>query len=278
MSKITAAAIQLNSQPDLDHNLEQVSYAIEKAAEQNAELVALPENFAFLGDEEEKQNQAEKISNAVERHLPEWAKKHGIYIIAGGYPVRAKSDKVYNRAAVIAPDGEIVASYNKIHLFDVAISDEETYRESDTVEAGKPEPVVCDLQFEQPGQQEKLNMKIGLSICYDLRFPELYRLLAGLGADIITVPSAFTRPTGKAHWEVLLRARAIENSCYIIAPAQTGRHGAKRKTYGHSMIIDPWGTVLANAGTDPGMAIAEIETGYLKEVRKKLPSLKHRVL
>jgi deaminated glutathione amidase len=278
MSKITAAAIQLNSQPDLDHNLEQVSIAIQKAAEQNAALVALPENFAFLGDEKEKQNQAEKISNAVERYIPEWAAKHGIYIIAGGYPVRAKSGKVYNRAVVVAPNGEMITRYDKIHLFDVAINDEETYRESDTVEAGKPDPVVCDLQFEQPDQKELLNLKIGLSICYDLRFPELYRSLADLGADIITLPAAFTLPTGEAHWEVLLRARAIENSCFIIAPAQTGRHGAKRKTYGHSMIIDPWGTVLADAGTEPGIAIAEIETGYLKEVRKKLPSLKHRVL
>ena len=278
MSKITAAAIQLNSQPDLDQNLEQAANAIQKAVEQNAVLVALPENFAFLGNEKEKQNQAENISSAVESYIPNWAKKHGIYIIAGGYPVRAKSGKVYNRAVVVAPGGEMIATYDKIHLFDVAINDEETYRESDTVEAGKPEPVVCDLRFEQPDQQEKLNLNLGLSICYDLRFPELYRSLANLGADIITVPSAFTRPTGEAHWEVLLRARAIENSCYIIAPAQTGRHGEKRKTHGHSMIIDPWGTVLADAGKEPGMAISEIETGSLQEVRRKLPSLKHRVL
>ncbi|TVP99454.1 MAG: carbon-nitrogen hydrolase family protein, partial [Balneolaceae bacterium] len=249
-----------------------VKTAVREAVSRGAEFLALPENFAFMGDEIEKHRQAEVIEEAVLKAIPELAKEYGITIMAGGYPVRAKSGKVYNRAIIVNSDGEIKGSYNKIHLFDVELSDDETYRESETVEAGEPEPVVSEIHINGG------NVQTGLSICYDIRFPELYRRLADLGAEIVCIPAAFTRPTGEAHWETLLRARAIENSCYVIAPAQTGVHGEKRKTHGHSMIIDPWGRILADAGTEPGMAIAAIDTAFIRDVRRKLPSLRHRVL
>ncbi len=275
MTKIIAAALQLNSQPDLESSMKQTFLSIKEAANNGANLVALPENFAFLGNEKEKQQQAEQISDSVMIQIPEWAKEFGVNILAGGFPVRAKSGKVYNRAILVDATGRIISRYDKIHLFDVSLSDEETYRESETVEAGMPEPVVSELAV---SDHQKSIVKIGLSICYDLRFPELYRALAEKGAEILMVPSAFTQPTGRAHWEVLLRARAVENTCFVVSPAQTGKHGPSRKTYGHSMIIDPWGQILANAGTNPGMAISEIDLNQIREIRGKLPSLSHRVL
>ena len=263
------SAIQLNSRPDLDHNMELAYKLVKKAANEDANLVALPENFAFMGDEKKRLEQAEEISKSVEKNLNEWAKKFELFILGGGYPVPAENSKVFNRATLINPKGETVAVYNKIHLFDVELTKKETYRESEMVQAGR-DIVVVDLpEFE---------IKAGLSICYDVRFPELYREMAKQGAHVLFVPAAFTRPTGKAHWETLLRARAIENSAFVVAPAQTGKLGKKRKTYGHAMIIDPWGKVLSNAGEKTGMASAELDIEILKEVRKKLPSIEHRVL
>lgn len=272
MPTFKVAAIQLNSQPDFRKSMDMVKHAIEEAFASNADVVALPENFAFMGDELEKHRLAERIEETVMKEIPALARHYGITIIAGGFPVRAENGKVYNRAIIFDRDGEITARYDKIHLFDVDLSQEETYRESDTVEPGDVTPVVCDI-YTGDGA-----VRAGLSICYDIRFPELYRQLSERGADLIFIPAAFTRPTGEAHWEILLRARAIENSCYVIAPAQTGSHGQKRKTHGHSMIIDPWGRVLADAGTSPGIALAEIDTGLIEDVRQKLPSLKHRIL
>jgi predicted amidohydrolase len=263
------SAIQLNSQPDFEQNLEMTYDLVKKAAGKGANLVALPENFAFMGDEQKRLEQAEEISKAVERDLMEWAKEFEVYLLGGGYPVPAGNGKVYNRARLINPKGENIAEYNKIHLFDVELSEKETYRESDMVQAGS-EIVVADLP--------EFGMKAGLSICYDVRFPELYREMAKQGAHILFVPAAFTRPTGKAHWETLLKARAIENSVFVVAPAQTGKHGARRETYGHALIIDPWGNILADAGEEPGMAMDELNLDDLKEVRRKLPALEHRVL
>ncbi len=303
MKSFLAAAIQMNSQPDLARNMDQAGEAVMLAARQGALFVTLPENFAFLGSETEKHRLAEPISEAVLRQVPKWAKEYGIWLLAGGFPVRTEAGsayeagsksgkmfsekigmkqskaaaKVFNRAIVADPSGEIVARYDKIHLFDVAISDEEQYRESDLVTPGRPTPIVFDI----PGDKKKSDkdgIRVGLSICYDVRFPELYRRLSDMDADILCVPAAFTLPTGEAHWETLLRARAIENSCYVIAPAQTGRHGKKRFTYGHSLIIDPWGSILANAGPSPGMILAEINPEHVRAVRQKLPSLHHRVL
>jgi len=269
MSKLLTAAIQLNSQPDLDHNMKEIYRWIEHAAEKEAKLICLPENFAFMGNEKERVRQAEDISATVENNLSAWSEEFSVYILGGGYPVPAGSGKVYNRSGLFNPDGEIAASYDKIHLFDVEISEKETYLESGMVQPGQK--IVME-------ELEEFDMNMGLSICYDVRFPELYRKQSEKGADILTVPSAFTRPTGRAHWEVLLRARAIENSAYVIAPAQTGKHGTKRETNGHSLIIDPWGKILADAGTEPGIITAELNSSVIEDIRRKLPSLKHRVL
>ncbi len=263
------SAIQLNSQPDLDQNLEKAYKLVKKASEKEADLVALPENFAFMGDEQKRLEQAKEISKATEKALKKWAVEFEIYLLGGGYPVPAENGKVSNCARLINPNGETIALYDKIHLFDVELSEKETYRESDIVKPGR-DIVVADLP--------EFGMKAGLSICYDVRFPELYRTLVKRGADILFVPAAFTRPTGKAHWKTLLRARAIENSAFVVAPAQTGKHGKRRETFGHALIIDPWGNILADAGVKPGMAMAEVKLDELKEVRRKLPSLEHRVL
>lgn len=269
MRSIKAAAIQLNSQPDAVLSMKNARQWVEKAAGEGAGLVCLPENFAFMGDEREKFNRAGEIAKIVENQLPEWAVEFEVTILGGGYPASAGEGKIFNRSTLVLPDGKIAATYDKIHLFDVQVSESETYRESATVQGGSPKAVVY----------KGANLPvIGFSICYDVRFPELYRKLVERGAELITVPSAFTRPTGEAHWEVLLRARAIENSAYVIAPAQTGRHGEKRQTYGHSMIIDPWGNVLKDAGTEPGIITADIGLQFLQEVRGKLPSIEHRRL
>jgi predicted amidohydrolase len=267
MSIIKTAAIQLNSQPNLDTNMIEVYRWLERASSVGAKLICLPENFAFMGNENERLEQAAIISDTVESCLKEWAEELDVYILCGGYPVPAENGKVFNRSILINPAGEIQAAYNKMHLFDVELSDEEVYRESEMVQAGM-DVVVTELT--------KYSMKVGLSICYDIRFPELYRQQADQGADIFTIPAAFTRPTGRAHWEILLRARAIENSAYVVAPAQTGKHGDKRETWGRAMIIDPWGRVLSNAGTEPGMAVADITSVRLTEIRRKLPALEHR--
>lgn len=304
MSIFRAAAIQLNSQPDLMQNMEKIEGYVEQAVREQAGFIALPENFAFLGSEKEKHRQAEAISDIVMERIPQWASQYGITILAGGFPVRAPGGKVYNRAMVVGPAGEIQGRYDKIHLFDISLSEQESYRESDLVEAGSPQQaVICETQIglleghnlsettppshHNTGEEthsgrnsgdDNSVIRFGLSICYDVRFPELYRRLTDQQADILCIPSAFTRPTGEAHWEVLLRARAIENTAYVIAPAQTGIHGKRRKTHGHSMIIDPWGRVLADAGREPGILTAEIDPGYLRNIRQKLPSLQHRKL
>ena len=264
--------------------MDRVGEDVARASREGARFVALPENFAYLGSELGKHRQAERIADAVMERIPALAREFGVYILAGGFPVRTESgnprSRAYNRAVVADPEGRFIAQYDKIHLFDITLSDEEQYRESSLVAAGRPEAVVCDMADSQadPVDGKDGIVRLGLSICYDVRFPELYRRLSEQGADVLCVPSAFTRPTGAAHWETLLRARAIENTCYVIAPAQTGTHGKKRTTHGHSLIIDPWGTVLADAQKKPGVIYAEIDTGHVLKIRQKLPSLSHRKL
>lgn len=269
MDSFKAAAVQLNSQPDLNRNMEQIYLRLKEAAEAGASFACLPENFAFFGNDREQLRQAKSISERVETSLSEWARELRLFVLAGGYPVPAGDGKVFNRTALFAPDGSVPATYHKIHLFDVTLSESEQYRESDIMQPGDAEAVVVNT--DQLG-------RIGLSICYDLRFPELYRAMADQRVDVITVPAAFTKTTGEVHWEPLLRARAIENQCYVIAPAQTGAHGEKRETWGHSLIIDPWGEVLTNGGTEPGLITAEINPERISEVRRNLPSLQHRVM
>jgi deaminated glutathione amidase len=268
MKSYLAAAVQMNSLPDLAKNLAQAEELIELAVKRGAELVTLPENFSFLGDEAAKQQQAATIAQESEKFLRRMAQKFQVTILGGGYPVPTTNGKVYNTALLVDPNGQEVGRYEKTHLFDVLIPDGETYQESSMVLAGQKLP---DL-YHSP---DLGNM--GLSVCYDVRFPELYRHLSKQGADILFVPAAFTAYTGKDHWQVLLQARAIENTCYVLAPAQTGKHNPTRQSHGHAMIVDPWGVVLADAGEDTGVAIAEINPARLAQVRRQMPSLNHRV-
>lgn len=289
------AALQMNSQPDLEYNLRQAFELIESAAGEGCSLVGLPENFAWLSDERLMTNQVQEVSAAVLEQVPQWAKQFRVYVLAGGYPVPAggESGKVFNRAQLFGPEGQILATYDKMHLFDVIVSEEEKYLESGYVQEGEVVPVTAQIfdRFGRPSpetQKETKNQRaqkkperltLGLSICYDLRFPELYRALTQAGAELLSVPAAFTQKTGEAHWHILLRARAIENTAYVMAPAQTGLHGKSRRTFGHAMVIDPWGRVAAEVEAgQPGLAIADLSLEYLYEVRSKLPCLKHRRL
>lgn len=269
MKAYKAAVVQMNSQPDVSLNLEEAQRWIRTAADEGAELIGLPEYFSFLGNLSERQKQADKISRRSYNFLKETAAEFSIYLLGGTIPVPADDGRTFNRSLLFNPDGDVVASYDKIHLFDVELSDTEQYRESDDIKPGINDPITYS--------KDTLGT-IGLSVCYDLRFPELYRALIDQQADLITVPSAFTATTGKDHWEPLLRARAIENTAYVFAPAQTGTHGKTRKTHGCAMIIDPWGDIIAHAGTDPGIAVATIDPERIRQVRSQIPSLQHRVL
>lgn len=268
MKSYLAAAIQMNSSPDLDKNLIQAEDLIDLAVRQGAELVCLPENFSFLGEETAKMQQAEAIAQRSEKFLRTMAQRYQVTLLGGGFPIPSGNGKVYNTALLIAPSGEELARYEKVHLFDVNLPDGNTYQESKTVLAGAQLPPIYPSK--ELGQ-------LGLSVCYDVRFPELYRYLAQMGADVLFIPAAFTAYTGKDHWQVLLQARAIENTCYVIAPAQTGKHYALRQSHGHAVVIDPWGTILADAGDKPGVAIASINPSRLEQVRRQMPSLQHRV-
>jgi deaminated glutathione amidase len=269
MKSYLAAAIQMTSVPNLEKNLAQAEEFIDLAVHQGAELVGLPENFSFMGEEKDKLAQVEAIAKESEIFLKKMAQRYQVTILGGSYPVPVdNTGKVYNTSTLIDPNGQELAHYQKVHLFDVNVPDGNTYRESSTVMAGSQTPPVYF--------SEKLG-NIGLSVCYDVRFPELYRYLSHKGADILFIPAAFTAFTGKDHWQVLLQARAIENTCYVIAPAQTGVNYARRQNHGHAMIIDPWGMILADAGEKPGVAIAEINFSRLEQVRRQMPSLQHRV-
>ncbi|MCM1983868.1 carbon-nitrogen hydrolase family protein [Lyngbya confervoides] len=269
MKSYLAAAVQMTSLPDLDHNLAQAEDLIELAVRRGAELVGLPENFAFLGDEDKKIAQAEGIAQRSEKFLKTMAQRFQITLLGGGFPVPTEHGKVYNTALLVSPSGQELARYQKIHLFDVDLPDGNVYHESQTVSAG--------IQLPVPYHSDLLG-KLGLSVCYDVRFPELYRSLSKDGVDVLFVPAAFTAFTGKDHWQVLLQARAIENTAYIIAPAQTGYHNSRRQSHGHALIVDPWGVILADAGTEKGVAIAPIEPSRLQQVRCQMPCLKHRVV
>jgi deaminated glutathione amidase len=268
MKSYLAAALQMTSVPDLKKNLSQAEDLIDLAVRRGAEVIGLPENFSFLGDELAKIAQAESIAQESEKFLKTMAQRYQVMILGGGYPVPAGDGKVYNTALLVDKDGNEVARYEKVHLFDVNVPDGNTYLESATVVPGAELPAVYD----SPDFGH-----LGLSICYDVRFPELFRHLSRKETEVLFVPAAFTAYTGKDHWQVLLQARAIENTCYMIAPAQTGWHNSIRQSHGHALMIDPWGTVLSDAGTEPGFAIAEISPTRLQQVRRQMPSLQHRV-
>ncbi|STX47919.1 nitrilase [Legionella hackeliae] len=229
----------------------------------------LPENFAFMGKQEtDKLHKAEKYgSGEIQEHLSRWAKTYNLWVIAGTVPLKGLKERAKSSCLVFDDKGMCAARYDKIHLFDVRVSEQEAHQESSTIERGD-EIVVVDTPVG----------RVGLSVCYDLRFPELYRQLVLRGAELFTVPSAFTAVTGAAHWEALLRARAIENLCYVIAPNQGGEHENGRHTYGHSMIIEPWGKVIAEQKAGTGMITAEVDLQRLQQLRRQFPSNDHHVL
>jgi len=265
------AAIQMTSGPDVTANLEMARALLEEAAAGGAALAALPENFAFMGlKDADKRGIAEADERGpIQEFLASTALRLRMTIVGGTIPLRAGSDgRVAAASLVYGPGGKRSARYDKIHLFDVDLPGrKEAYRESAHVVPGS-NAVVVDTPVG----------KLGLSVCYDVRFPELFRSLSASGAQLLTVPSAFTGPTGQAHWETLLRARAIENLCYLIAPAQSGFHSNGRETYGDSMIIDHWGRVLQRLPRGHGVVLADIDLGAQEEVRRNFPSLQHRKL
>jgi nitrilase len=263
------ACLQLNSQDDVDNNLAIVGRLLKEAANQFVSLVVLPEMFAFMHPDQERKDHFanEVVHQIVLPFLADQARRHQLTIVGGSLLLTGKDQRLRNCCPVFSPDGNLIATYDKIHLFDSDLSDR-SYRESEQVSAGTAPQMITAGEW-----------RIGLSICYDLRFPELFRHYASHGTDILTVPSAFAVPTGAAHWEVLLRARAIENQTYLLAPAQIGTHPGGRKTYGHSMIIDPWGILVAQAQNDSmegELIMADLSRERLDTVRQQLPVLQHR--
>jgi deaminated glutathione amidase len=266
-----AAVIQMTSSPDVAANLATARSLLERAHAQGAVLAVLPENFAIMGRKE-----ADKVAVAepggegpIQAFLGHSARELGMWIVGGTIPIRdeAAPGRVAAACLVFDERGRCIARYDKIHLFDVDIPGrEERYRESATVVPGV-QPMVTTTPLG----------RLGMAVCYDVRFPELFRVLQSQGAEVFSLPSAFTAPTGRSHWELLVRARAVENLCYVLAPAQSGTHDNGRETYGDSMIVDPWGHVLARvAEAGPGLAVAEIDRTLQHELRARFPALEHR--
>jgi predicted amidohydrolase len=263
------AAIQLTSTDDVPRNLERASALVRAATRDGANLIGLPENFAYLGsDRDHRLSIAEAVPGGgpILGAMRDLARELGIWLLLGGFPERGSDGtRIRNSSLLLDSSGEVVAAYRKIHLFDVDVPGGKRFRESESVEPGG-EVVVAATPWGG----------LGLTICYDLRFPELYRALVSRDARMIAVPSAFTLETGKDHWHVLLRARAIENQAYLFAPAQFGQHGGQRASYGHAMVVDPWGVVLAECGNHEGYALARLDFALQDRIRRDLPSLGHR--
>jgi len=267
---ITFACIQMSARPTWQANSVTLQNSIAQAAAQGASVVLLPENFAAIaGDAAQRDVIAHPdTTTTISNCLKQWAKEHRIWLIAGGFLFHGDNQHPlpYNRCLVINPDGIIVTHYDKIHLFDADVHDGISYHESDYVRRGV-QPATVDIE----------TWRLGLSICYDLRFPELYRHYSRQGCQALVVPAAFTHTTGQAHWEVLLRARAIENQCYVIAAGQSGHHAGARRTWGHSMMIDPWGKIIAQcAEEDNAIIMATLDPKRLTQCRTQLPTLLHR--
>jgi predicted amidohydrolase len=262
-----AAAIQMTSGRSVERNLADAAVLLREARGAGAELAVLPENFAFLGA-----NDAERLgvseawkAGPIQEFLAAQAAENGFWLVGGTLPIR-DGDKAHAASLLFSPDGQLVARYDKIHLFDVGIPDaDESHRESATTLAGERPAVVATAIG-----------RIALAVCYDLRFPALFDRLGRLGMEILALPAAFTVPTGEAHWETLLRARAIEAQAYVVAAAQTGTHDSGRKTYGHSLIVGPWGEKLAEAGPGPGVIAADLDMMRMQRIRETFPVLLHR--
>jgi len=265
--RIKAACLQISSGREVDPNLQAIADMARRARDAGAGFILTPEVSVML--EPKREPKFEKAEDETNPHaipfLADLAKETGAWLLCGSMAVKlAGEDRLANRSFLFAPDGRLAARYDKIHMFDVDLANGERYRESSQFRPGE-ETVVVRTPF----------ARVGLTICYDLRFPALYRALAQAGAEILTIPSAFAVPTGRAHWHTLLRARAIETGCFVLAPAQTGTHAEGRKTYGHSLIVDPWGEVLADGGEDVGFVTADLDLAKVAEARRMVPSLQH---
>ena len=267
MRKAILAAVQMASSPNVSGNLLEAGRLIETAANQGAHLVVLPENFALMGLKETDKLQVAEIegSGPIQEFLSRSAERHRLWLVGGTIPLRCDSGKVRAACLVFDDKGRRIGRYDKIHLFDVSVpGTEESYQESATIEAGE-DALVIDTPFG----------RLGLSVCYDIRFPELYRQMAAVGMDLLAVPSAFTARTGAAHWEILVRARSVENLCYTIAANQGGFHMNGRETYGHSMIVDPWGAIMSSLAQGSGVVTAQFDRDRLEKVRAAFPALTH---
>lgn len=264
--QVAIAAIQFNPRDDKVANIDKALNLIDQAASSGARLVVLPEIWTYMGDPDRNVDNAESIPGELTTRLAERARRHDIYLHAGTFAERVEGDeRVRNTAVVFDPDGEIIATYRKIHMFDVTIDGVATYEESATVAPGDE-----IVNFLLDG------VNIGLATCYDLRFPEIFRILALRGAEVIVLPAAFTMVTGKDHWEVLIRARAIENGVYVVAAAQFGPNLPGKWCYGRSMIVDPWGTVVATAPDMESVITAVVDRTHLHSIRRQVPSLRNR--
>lgn len=266
MTQLSVACVQMRSTTSIAENIAAASELIRQAAEKGAELIATPEMTSILDRKPGAvfEQSAGEGEDAALKAFRELALELNVWLLVGSLPIRAEGQLCANRSFMIGPDGRVNARYDKIHMFDVQLGAGNMYRESDSYTPGG-QAVIAKLP----------KAVVGMTVCYDVRFPDLFRELAWAGAQVIAVPAAFTKITGEAHWHVLLRARAIETGCFVIAPAQGGKHADGRETFGHSLIIDPWGEVLAEGGTEPGVVMATLDLSKVDEVRKKVPSLQH---
>jgi len=263
---VRVGLVQMCTGRSVEKNVQDASALVRDAAGQGATYIQTPEITTLMETDRERLF-ATIRPQAADPSIPRFAdlaRELGIWLHIGSMPILLAAGRIANRSLLFAPDGAIVASFDKIHMFDVELPGGESYRESKNYQPGNT-GVVADLPWGG----------LGLTVCYDLRFPHLYRALAKAGADALAIPSAFTRKTGEAHWHVLLRARAIENGCFVLAAAQAGRHESGRETYGHSLIVNPWGEIVAEAGVDPGVIVADIALGEAAAARQRIPSLQH---
>ena len=265
MTRAIAAVVQMTSTADVDRNLGAAEKLVERAAGRGATFITLPENFAFLRSEGQPVPAPQALDGPWVERMAKLARRLELTLLLGSIPERIEGERlIFNTSVLLGPDGSPIAVYRKIHLFDIDLPGMEHLKESKAVRPGT-EIVVAETTLGP----------VGLSICYDLRFPELYRELGRRGARTFCIPSAFTERTGKAHWEVLLRARAVENLAWVVAPAQFGHHGQGRASHGHAMIVDPWGVVVAQVPEGEGVAVAELDFERQDRLRRELPALSH---
>ncbi len=265
MSTFKVACLQVTTSDDMAANIEMVADMTRRARDEGADFVTTPENVSLMDRGAAVRAQAvDEAAHPARLAFAKLAAETGVWFLAGSIACAAEDGRMANRSLLFDPSGALVRRYDKMHMFDVSLPDGESYRESRNYRPGS-DTALAQLPWGV----------LGMTVCYDMRFPQLYRALARAGADFLTVPSAFTRVTGRAHWEVLLRARAIETGCFVIAPAQTGVHAQERKTHGHSLVVAPWGEVLLEAGEEVGVFHAEIDTDLIAEARGRVPSLGH---